>query len=130
MHNPSVTYEFHHMGIPTTEVHPNERYSPKFKMYTADSEGTSIRIQWHRFEEGCPLHPLIQTKPHPAFKVNDMEKAIAGKNVLLGPYFPLDGFQVAIIEEAGVPIELIRTDLTDEEIWAQAKAGKGSAYQR
>jgi len=129
MKHPEVIYEFHHMGIPTTEVHPNERYSPKFKMYTADSKGTSIRIQWHRFEEDCPLHPLIQTKPHPAFKVNDLEKAIEGKRLLLEPYFPLDGFQVAIIEEAGVPIELIRTDLTDEEIWAQAKAKQGSAYQ-
>jgi hypothetical protein len=30
---------------------------------------------------------------------------------------------VAIIEDGGVPIELIQTNLSDEEIWNRAKAG-------
>ena len=32
-----VTYEFHHLGIPTNEVRPGERFSAKFGMYTSDS---------------------------------------------------------------------------------------------
>jgi len=41
--------------------------------------------------------------------------------VLLGPYEPIEGFRVAIIEDGGMPIELIQTLLTDDEIWERAK---------
>ena len=119
-----VMYEFHHIGIPTIEVREGEMYSPTFKMYTSDGPDVSFRIQYHRFEPGSSLHPLIQTMTHVAFKVSDMHKAIQGRPLLLGPYFPFDGFEVAIVEINGMPIEFIRTDLSEEEIWSDApKAG-------
>ena len=105
----NTPYQFHHMGIPTTEPKPNERYSAAYKMYTADAECSSFHIQWHRFEAGCPLHPLLQTVPHPAFKVPDLAQAIIGKHVILGPYEPLPDYQVAVIEEGGIPIEFINS---------------------
>jgi hypothetical protein len=88
-----------------------------------------FRVQWHRFEVGSPLHPLIRTVPHPAFKVSDLRAAIDGEEVLLGPYEPIDGYRVAIIRDGEVPIEFIETNLTDEEIWARAKAGRGLLYR-
>ncbi|MCD4486654.1 hypothetical protein LQR31_19445 [Chromobacterium vaccinii] len=121
-------YQFHHMGIPTVEPKPNERYSAKYRIYTADADSGDFRIQWHRFEPGCPLHPLIQTLPHPAFKVPDLARAIEGKTVLLGPYEPLPDYRVALIEEGGVPIEFIQTALNDEEIWGRAKLGPSELY--
>lgn len=48
------------MGIPTNIPQKDEKYSSKFKMYNTDGNN-EFRIQWHRYEEGCPLHPLIQT---------------------------------------------------------------------
>ena len=109
-------YEYHHMGIPTNQPQDNEKYSSKFKMYTTNGDN-EFRIQWHRFEEGCPLHPLIQKIPHVAFKVSNIDEAIKGKNVLLEPYFPFEGFRVAMIEVDGAPVELIETKLSEEEIW-------------
>jgi hypothetical protein len=41
---------FHHMGIPTTEPKPGERFSERFGMYTSDSNCGLLRIQWDRFE--------------------------------------------------------------------------------
>ena len=70
-----VTYEFYHLGIPTQESKEGEFYSEKFDMHTTEIPGSRIHAQWHRFGESCPLHPLIQTIPHVAFKVNDIEKA-------------------------------------------------------
>lgn len=102
-----LQFEYHHMGIPTTVVRANERYSSNFKMYTSGSEGSQFRIQWHRFEADSPLHAMIRSLPHVAFKVTDTEQAIAGKNVLLGPYCPFEGFKVAMVEDGGVPIEFI-----------------------
>ncbi|HEX3660073.1 MAG TPA: hypothetical protein VHU89_01495 [Acidobacteriaceae bacterium] len=113
---------FHHMGIPTTEPKPGERFSERFGMYTSDSGCKAVRIQWHRFEKNSPLHSLIRTLPHAAFKVADLDASIRGSNVLLGPYEPIADFRVAIIEDGGLPVELIQTTLTDEELWRRAAA--------
>ncbi len=115
----SATYEYHHMGIPTDKPQAGERYSSAFKMYTTAGHN-EFRIQWHRFEEGCPLHPLVQSVPHIAFKVDSIEKAIEGKVVLLEPYYPFDNYRVAIIEVEGAPVELIETSLSEEQIWCDS----------
>ncbi len=125
---PGVQYSFHHTGIPSQQVRPNERYSAAASMYTADNGG-QFRIQWHRFEPDSPLHPLIKTLPHVAFKVDDLQAAIAGEEVILGPYEPIDGYRVAMINDQGVPVELIQTTLSDEEIWGRAQAGQGALYR-
>jgi hypothetical protein len=109
------------MGIPTTESREGEEYVPEFKMYVSGYETSEFRIEWMRFDEDCDLHPLIKAVPHVAFKVNNIEEAIKGKKVLLKPYYPLEGFRVAFIEDGGAPIEFIQTDLTEEEIIALAK---------
>lgn len=113
----NLEYEFHHMGIPTTEKKEGEQYSPTFKMYTTDSITDKFRIQFHRFEKDCPLHELIKTVPHIAYKVKSIDRAIANEIVILEPYFPFKGFRVAIIAKHGVPIEFIETNLSEEEIW-------------
>ena len=124
----NIAYEFHHMGIPTTIPQPNERYSAKVKMFTSDNLG-HFKIQWHRFEADSPLHPLIKVVPHLAFKVSNLEEAIADEEIILYPYEPIDGFYVAMINNHGVPIELIQTSLSDEDIWALSQAGKGCIYR-
>lgn len=124
----NIIYEFHHMGIPVTEPRPGEIYSAKVKMFTSDNPG-SFKIQWHRFAEDSPLHPLLKSVPHPAFKVGNLEEAIAGEEVILGPYEPIDDYFVAVINDGGVPIELIQTSLTDEELWDRARSGEGSIYR-
>ncbi|MEC3939978.1 hypothetical protein VOF76_28215, partial [Leclercia adecarboxylata] len=83
-------------------------------MYTTDNPG-KFRVQWHRFKHDSPLHPLLKTVPHVAFKVNSLSAAIEGEEIILGPYEPIDGYRVAVINDAGVPIELIETTLSDDE---------------
>jgi hypothetical protein len=114
---------FHHLGIPTSETREGERYSPFFDMYTSDGDCRSMRVQWHRFGPESPLHPLIRQQPHVAFKVEDLELAIAGMRVLLGPFEPIENYRVAIIEDHGQPVELIQTTLADDELWRRAANG-------
>ncbi|KTC86072.1 hypothetical protein [Legionella drozanskii] len=113
----TISYQFHHMGIPTDVPQPNERYSSTFKMYTSGGENSEYRIQYHRFEADSPLHPLIKTKTHVAFRVDNLINAIEGKELILKPYEPFPGFKVAMIAECGAPIELIETALSEAEIW-------------
>ncbi|AYR23372.1 VOC family protein [Herbaspirillum rubrisubalbicans] len=124
----NIKYEFHHAGIPTTEIKKEEKFSAKAGMYTSDNPG-SFRIQWHRFTDDSPLHPLIKTLPHVAFKVDDLNAAIEGEEVILGPYEPIDDYYVAVINDRGVPIELIQTKLSDDEIWGRSKNGQGYLYR-
>jgi hypothetical protein len=125
-----VTYEFHHIGMPTDEVREGERYSPMFGMYTSDAASEIVRVQYHRFEAGSTLHPLVRRVPHMAFKVDLLDRAVQGKTILLGPYEPIDGYRVAIVEDGGVPIELIETTLTDDEIWGRARDGRQASLYR
>ncbi|WP_163333651.1 hypothetical protein [Enterobacter bugandensis] len=115
-----VTYTFHHVGIPTHEKHSDERYSEVYKFSTRDDDCSLIRVQWHRFDVDSPLHELIRSQPHIAFKVSDLEKAIVDEDVILGPYEPIPGFKVAVIKNGNISIELIQTTLTDEAIWGKA----------
>jgi len=118
-----LNYRYHHMGIPVTEERPGEHYSSTFKMYTSGGEDPGgFRVQFHRFDPGSSLHPLIQSKPHVAFQVDDLEAAIEGEVLLLDLYEPFEGFKVAIIEDDGVPIELVETDLSDAEVFGEPKA--------
>lgn len=116
-----VTYRFHHLGIPTGTARPGERLSEAMGMATSDDPCRLVRVQWHRFDPDSPLHPLLRSAPHPAFKVSDLDRAIAGKEVILGPYEPIPGFRVAAIADGGIAVELIETSLTDAEIWGRAE---------
>lgn len=51
-----VKYKYHHVGIPSNKPRKGEKYSSIFKMYTTKGDN-EFRIQWHRYEAGCPLHP-------------------------------------------------------------------------
>lgn len=113
-------YRFHHMGIPTKEIRSGERYSEHFKMYTSDHPG-AFRVQFHRFEADSPLHPLIQTIPHVALQVANLGAAVMGKTIILGPYEPIPGYKVAIIDDGGIPVELVETNISEEDLWNTAR---------
>ncbi|RQN04009.1 VOC family protein [Pantoea ananatis] len=123
-----LQYDFHHLGIPVSDGLQDGSYSQSAGMYTADNPG-QFRGQGDRFEAVSPWHPLLRSVPHVAFKVADLQEAIRDEEVILGPYEPIDGFFVAMINDAGVPIELIQTELTDDEVWRKARSGEGRLYQ-
>lgn len=110
--------KYHHYGIPTKESRPDETLVEieGFKFYSTPYEGNKWHIQWHRFPEGHGFPELVTKVPHLAFQVDDLDLEIKGAKVLFGPYSPLKGYRVAMIEEQGVPIELVETKLTDEEL--------------
>ncbi len=128
MDNQKIKYEYHHIGIPINKQKKNERYSSTFKMYTSDAHNSLFHVQYHRFEKESSLPKLLKMMPHLAFKVNSIDTAIENKNVLVKPYFPFEGFRVAIIEDGGIPIELIETNLTNKEIWDSTNNKKSIIY--
>jgi len=102
-------WKYHHIGIPTDKVMPNERYLPQFKFYVSGFSSSPFGIEWMRFEEGSPIDKLVQMVPHIAFEVADLDFELSSRNfkVITKPNLPADGILVAMIEHNGAPIELI-----------------------
>lgn len=111
-----MTLIFHHIGIPITERREGEKYSKTFKMFVSGGE-LPYRIKYLRFEEDCPLHPILKTTPHVAFIVEDLTLAIDGEELVMAPFEPFDGYKTAAIQKDGIVIELIETHLSEDEIW-------------
>jgi hypothetical protein len=58
-------------------------------------------------DDDSPLPELVKTVPHVAFKVDDLEAALRGRDVLIEPNSPSDGVMVAFIVDHGAPIEFL-----------------------
>ncbi len=61
-----------------------------------------------RYEEDCPLPELVQTVPHVAFEVEDLQEVLAGEEILIEPNSPSPGVLVAFIVRDGAPVEFLK----------------------
>jgi len=107
---------FHHVGIPTAERRPGEVYLPEFGMYVSGFEESPYGIEWMRFEPGSPIPHLVQSVAHVAFQVDDLERELEGRDVLIPPNSPSDGVRVAFIVHNGAPVEFLEIE-EDAEPW-------------
>ena len=105
--------EYHHIGIPTDVEQDGETYLEQFKVFVAGYDTSPYGVEWMRFEPDCPLPELVKRVPHVAFKVDDLEAEIRGKEMLIEPNSPSEGVRVAFIVENGAPIEFL--EFLDEE---------------
>jgi hypothetical protein len=60
-----------------------------------------------RFDSGCGISELVQTVPHVAFEVDDLDEALVGQTLLGEVSSPSKGVRVAMIVENGAPVELL-----------------------
>ncbi len=98
---------YNHIGIPTTERRRGERYLPRYGMHVSGYETSPYGIEWMRFDPDSPLPELVKTVPHVAFEVDDLDAALAGKDVLIAPNSPSEGVRVAFVVDDGAPVEFI-----------------------
>jgi len=99
--------EYHHVGIPTKAPREGEVYLEEFKVHIVEFDSNPYGIEWMRFEPDCPLPELVKTVPHVAFRVDDLEKEIEGREILIAPNSPSEGVRVAFIVENGAPVEFL-----------------------
>jgi len=79
-------------------------------MHVSGYASSAFGVEWMRFDPDSPLPELVRTVPHVAFRVDDLETAIAGRDVLIAPNCPSPGVRVAFIVENGAPIEFLEYD--------------------
>jgi len=102
-------WKYHHMGIPTQMKLPGERYLPHLKLYVSGFSTSPFGIEWMRFDKDCTINNLIQTVPHIAFEVEDLDYELANHDfkIITEPNSTAYGIRVAMIEHDGAPVELI-----------------------
>jgi hypothetical protein len=98
---------FHHIGIPTTEQKPGEKYLEQYKFYVSGFDTSEFGIEWMRFEKDSPVSKIIQKVTHIAFEVDDLEVAVKGKQLIGKIEIPSKGVRTAMILENGAPVEFI-----------------------
>lgn len=118
----SDNFRYHHIGVPTQIPREGEAYLEKFKMYASGFDISKFGVEWLRFEDDAPFPDLVKTVPHVAFVVDDLEAAIAGKEILIQPNSPSEGVTVAFIVDNGAPIELLQFDGPEYEVWPGSEA--------
>jgi hypothetical protein len=74
--------KFHLLGIPTFSPRSGETYLEKYGLYCTDHESNPFGSQWMRYDKDCPLPEIVQTVPHVAFEVDDLEEALLGHEIL------------------------------------------------
>jgi hypothetical protein len=105
-------WRYHHLGVPTTIPRPGEQYLEAFKMYVSGFDSSPYGIEWMRFEPDSRISELVRTVPHPAFEVDDLQAALAGKHVLTPPNSPSPGVMVVMIVDNGCPVEFLQFSKT------------------
>ncbi len=100
-------WRYHHLGIPTSIPHPDERYLPHLKIHVSGFESSPYGIEWMRFDPDCEISEVIRTVPHIAFEVDDLDAALIDQTLIGEVSSPSDGVRVAMIIHDGAPIELL-----------------------
>jgi hypothetical protein len=103
----SARIRFHHVGVPTRRIMPGMIHLAHLHVHVTDHEAHPLRIQWMRYGKGCRVPPLVRNVPHVAFEVDDLDSVLKGKKILIPPNSPSPGVKVAMIDEAGFPVELL-----------------------
>lgn len=100
--------EFHHIGIPTQVQRDGEVYLDGAKLFVTPVEANPYQTEWLRFEADSPMPELLKTVPHIAYVVPNLDEALVGKEVLIPPFQPMDGLNVAFIVHDGAPVEFMQ----------------------
>ncbi|HPA19120.1 MAG TPA: hypothetical protein PLU30_15345 [Verrucomicrobiae bacterium] len=99
---------FHHTGVITDQKQAGEVYVAATRVWVTNPEAHPYRIEFLRFEPDSPVVPPVRDHCHIAYTVDDLDEAIRGKNVVLGPFDALDGLRVVFIEENGAVVEYMQ----------------------
>lgn len=102
--------EFHHVGLPTDQKQEGETYVPETKVWVTDPLKHPYRVEYLRYEPDSPVIGPLRERPHFAFRTDDLASELAEKEVILGPFQPMEGLQVAFIVQDGAVFEFMEWD--------------------
>jgi len=108
---------FDHVGLNTDEVNEGETFVEATRVWVTNPRANPFNIEWVRWESAPPEGPQW----HVAYRVDDIDEAMAGHKVLLEPFDPTgrgdDFLRVGFVEVDGVVVEFMQYGNPDETGW-------------
>lgn len=99
---------FHHIGMPTDEVQEGETFVEDTRVWVTRPENHPMRVEYLRFEADSPVTGPLRDMPHVGFRVDDIHAALEGEDVILEPFTPMEGLQVAFFMKDGAVFEYMQ----------------------
>ena len=70
--------QFHHIGLPTDQSQPGEFFVEDTRVWVTDPRQHPYKVEYLRFEPDSPVTGPVRDLPHVAYRVDDLDAAIAG----------------------------------------------------
>lgn len=99
---------FHHIGLVTQSPKPGEMYFEGLKVWGTNPEGEPNRIEWVRFAPDSPLaNTPVAKMPHVSWAVDDLDRELAGRQVVVGPIQVNPSIRIAYFFQDGALVEYL-----------------------
>ena len=109
---------FDHIGLVTDDVKPGESWVEATRVWVTNPREHPFHVEWLRFEPDSPVTGPLRTEPHVAYRVDDVQAAIEGREVLAEPFDVGNGFlTVAFAIVDGAVVEFMQYANPDETGW-------------
>lgn len=109
--------QFHHIGLPTDEIHPGEVFVESTKVWVTDPRKHPYRIEYLRFLADSPVKGPLRDMPHVAYRVDDIHEALRGEQVILVPFHPTPNLTVAFLLKDGAVLEYMQFEQESDLPW-------------
>ncbi len=111
---------FDHVGVVTNARRPGESWVEATRVWVTSPRAHEYNVEFLRFEPDSPVSGPLRTEPHVAYRVDDVESALEGKEVLAEPFHPAPDpafLTVAFALIDGAVVEFMQYGDADEEGW-------------
>lgn len=109
---------FDHIGLITEDAKPGERWVEATRVWVTSPREHPYNVEWLRFEPDTPVTGPLRNEPHVAYRVDDVQAAIEGLDVLAEPFDVGNGFlTVAFAIVDGAVVEFMQYADPGEEGW-------------
>ncbi|HUT01187.1 MAG TPA: hypothetical protein VM031_01930 [Phycisphaerae bacterium] len=100
---------FHHIGLVADTEKPGEMYFESLKVWGTNPDDDPVnKIEWVRVAPDSPLADTPVAKmPHTSWAVDDLDAALEGKNVVVGPLNAAENIRIAYFLDDGALIEYL-----------------------
>jgi hypothetical protein len=108
-----VKKTFHHIGLPAPNQHtplPGEAWVASSRCWVTNPAHHPQRVEWLRYAADTTVDPALQRAPHICYVVEELDGAIDGKEILIGPFEPGEPpfGRAAFTMEHGIAVEYIQ----------------------
>ena len=110
--------DFDHVGIPTSDDKDGFVWLQDDGVWVTNPREHPLNVEWVRYAPGSRMHPRLQENLHLAYRVQDLDRTLEGRDVLVPPFEFGGGFaKIAFVDVAGIVVELMEYADPSERGW-------------